>query len=249
MKVFLKRLISAVLALSALPALAYIPPSQFIIRNVASKRTGLKSVRIVSEVLGFDSSGHPTGQKFRSVTTFNPGARLMKSQALDDAGKELFGVEKRAASLPLDLLVLFDPSARDLIAALKRAELRLPEDGEPDTVTLRRWDGSVAWVLGSPEQKGPQLWIEKDTFLPVRVIAGDQDVQFTKYRYAQDLPYPRATTWSTHGGVRVLEEDVQEVQVNASAKAEQAPIASGYTDLGNSSPLKELIRKYYAGLR
>jgi hypothetical protein len=250
---------------------AYIPPGQFIIKNMASKRTGTHLIRLVSQVNGYES-GKPNGQRFKAVTIFNVQTHTMTSQALNDQGAELFGVEKKGETLPLALTLLYDSNTREIVAALKRAEIPvhieenvptasasatpdnpIPEATAADETTgLRRWQGSVAWVLGlSPTRKeGSQLWIEKDTFLPLRLIIGDQDIQFAKYRYSQDLPYPRTTALANRAGVIQLEEDTTEVKVNPKDKEpEHAPIAMGYTDAGNSSPLKELIRKYYAGLR
>ena len=250
---------------------AYIPPGQFIIKNMASKRTGTHLIRLVSQVSGYDA-GKPNGQRFKAVTVFNVLTHTMTSQALNDQGAELFGVEKKGEALPLAMTLLYDSNTREIVAALKRAEIpvhveenvptasasSLPDRPVPEataadeTTGLRRWQGSVAWVLGfSPTRKdGPQLWIEKDTFLPLRLIVGDQDIQFAKYRYSQDLPYPRTTSLADRAGIIQLQEDTTEVKVNPKEKeAEHAPIAMGYTELGNSSPLKELIRKYYAGLR
>lgn len=241
-------------------AFAYIPPSQFIIKTMASKRRGVRLVRIVSEVSGFDS-GKPTGQRFKSVTVYNPLTHVMRSQALDDTGVELFGVEKTGESLPLSLTVLYDANSQVISGALKRSDIPIrPEEETPSNVgtktddeqtALRRWNGSVAWVfgLGSMQKDSAQFWVEKDTFLPVRLLVGDQDIQFTKYRYSQELPYPRSTSLATRAGAIVLEEDVGEVQVNPPVSVERAAIAAGYTDAGNLSPSKELIRKFYAGLR
>ena len=237
------------------PAFAYVPPSQFIIKTMASKRQGVRLVRIVSEVSGFDS-GKPTGLRFKAVTVYNPLTHLMRSQALEDTGAELFGVEKSAESIPLSLMVLFDSNARTIVTALQHANIPVHSEDETEataaeSTALRRWNGSVAWVFGlSPTQKdSSQLWVEKDTFLPVRLVAGEDDIQFTKYRYSQDLPYPRSSTLANRSGAVLLEEDVSELQVNPPIAVEHAPIATGYTDAGNASPLKELIRKFYAGLR
>ena len=46
---------------------AYIPPSSFLIKNLAAKRKGLKNLKISSTVAGFDS-GKPTGVHFKTVT-------------------------------------------------------------------------------------------------------------------------------------------------------------------------------------
>jgi hypothetical protein len=223
---------------------------------MASKRQGVRLVRIVSEVAGFDA-GKPTGLKFKTITVYNPLTHVMRSQALDDTGVELFGVEKAENALPLSLIVLYDANSRVITHMLERADIPIRSEDEPEAknadepTALRRWNGSVAWVLGpsAVQKEGAQFWVEKDTFLPVRLLVGDQDIQFTKYRYSQELPYPRSSSLANRAGATVLEEDVSELQVNPPVAVEHTPIASGYTDAGNSSPMKELIRKFYAGLR
>jgi hypothetical protein len=253
-------------------ALAYIPPAQFIIKNMASKRLAIHGLRITSVVSGFDS-GKPNGQHFKSVTLYNPSTGVMVSRALDDSGKQLFGLEKKAESLPLSFVVLYDPHSKEIISALKKAEIAMnfedegsssspsalaspaPAPSVEENSTLRRWNGSFAWVLGlsATHKDGPQLWIEKDSFLPLRIVVGDGDIQFSKYRYSQDLPYPRTIALATRAGVAELQEDVAEFTVNpmnlASSMAASDNTSNGYTDAGNASPMRELIRKYYAGLR
>ena len=101
---------------------AYIPPGQFIIKNMASKRTGTHLIRLVSQVSGYDA-GKPNGQRFKAVTVFNVLTHTMTSQALNDQGAELFGVEKKGEALPLAMTLLYDSNTREIVAALKRAEI------------------------------------------------------------------------------------------------------------------------------
>lgn len=242
--------------LMTVSAQAYIPPSRFIIRTMAAKRKGVHLVRITSEVNGYDA-GKPTGQRFKTVTLFDLVTHLMKSKALDDSGGELFGVEKAGEAISLNLTVLYDGNSQDVGTALRKEQI--PIHGEEDdetkvgeeTLALRRWNGSMAWVLGmtSAPKDSSQFWVEKDTFLPVRLLVGDKDIQFTKYRYSQDLPYPRSSSLANRAGVVSLQEEVNELQVNPSLQLDHFTIAAGYTDAGNASPLKELVRKFYAGLR
>src|SRR5690606_38200329 len=48
---------------------------------------------------------------------------------------------------------------------------------------IKRWKSTLAWVFGK-QDSGRQLWIEKDSFLPLRLMASaSREVQFEKYRF------------------------------------------------------------------
>ena len=245
-----------------------------------------------------DTSSKVARQHFKVVTIYDAASRAMMSQAFDESGVALYSIEKKDDQLPLSLLVLYDPYHAEILGALKRAEIAVgpeaqataqtaspdsskenskddskdtakdaPGDGDA-TISLQRWNGSIAWALGqgalsnpqetSQESKridGGQLWIEKDSFLPVRLLVGDQDIQFTSYRYSQALPYPRTTTVASRTGLEQLEENTQSVQINPPANVvtpvkalfEDKSLAAGaFTTAGDSSGLKGLIRAYYA---
>jgi hypothetical protein len=241
----------AVSLLVATAAWAYIPPALFIIKNMASKRSGVRSVRIMSQVTSFES-GKPSSHHFKMITVYDPQTQILHSQVLDASGTELFGMEKNGESMPLLVRVLYDPSARDIVAALKRADIpvNVGEEGGAETSSLHRWNGSLAWVLGifSKDKPGSQLWIEKDSFLPVRLIAGDQDYQFTKYRYAQALAYPRLIALVNRAGTLLFQEEIQDVRVNPALRPEEVSVAKGFTESGKASSERDLIQKYYDGL-
>jgi len=46
-----------------------------------------------------------------------------------------------------------------------------------DTVSLGRFKDKVAYVIGAryPDESVPQVWIEKESFNPIRLILGGQD--------------------------------------------------------------------------
>jgi len=245
---------------------AYIPPASFLIKNLAAKRKGLKSLKITSTVVGFDN-GKPTAMHFKAVTIYEAANRSWRSSAYDDSGAELFSIQKRDGAIPLSEFVLFVSSPTELSEALSKAEIPVHEAGSPqpqasgapampsDNMVLKRWNGTIAWVIGSDEKpNSPQFWIEKDSFLPVRLIAKDQDVQYAKYRYSQDLPYPRMISLANKSGELQFEESLSDFTVN-SAAAEKLAIAKdatadgAFTAVGDSasSAMKDLIRKYYYG--
>jgi hypothetical protein len=184
------KLLLVVIALSGFAvaenAAAYIPPASFLIKNMASKRSGLKTLKVSSTVSGFNS-GKPSGVHFKTVSFFSTANQTWKSAAYDDAGTELFAI-------------LFEAGPRELAKGLEKAEIPVNEVREekpaerpssrkspeplpsgtvklshsaadepiPENTFLKRWNGTVAWVIGKPASS--QFWIEKDSFLPVRLI-------------------------------------------------------------------------------
>jgi hypothetical protein len=282
--------IALVAFLATETALAYIPPASFLIKNMASKRSGLKTLKISSTVAGYDA-GKPDGVHFKTVTFYSTINQSWKSAAYDDAGTELFAIEKKTQEIPLSWSVLFEAGPRELSKALERAEVSVYETREekaaekrkespepvasgtvrlshsaadepaPDNTFLKRWNGASAWVIGKPTSS--QFWIEKDSFLPVRLIVKDQDVQYSHYRYSQDLPFPRVISLSSISaggkpGEMQFEETLNDSSVNSSANekilnmgtlAKDATAEGFFTDAGNaaSGAVKDLIKKYYYG--
>lgn len=247
---------------------AYIPPSSFLIKSIAQKRKGLKSLKVSGMVAGYDS-GKPTGVHFKTITIYEAADRTWRSAAYDDTGAELFSIQKKDGAIPLSEFVLFASSPAELSESLQKVDIPVQEAEVPkpqasglpmpplpaDNTMLKRWNGSIAWVIGNGDKMdNPQFWIEKDSFLPVRLIAKDQDVQYAKYRYSQDLPYPRMISLSNKSGELQFEESLSDFAVNSTA-IEKLPIAKDatadgvFTPAGNSAPsaVKDLIRKYYYG--
>jgi hypothetical protein len=270
----------AFLALLA-PALAqaYIPPSSFIIKTLSGKHAGVKSVVIRGTVTAIESE-KPSATRFRVVTVFDPATRLLKSWALDDAGSELYAVERRGDALsPVDTALL-DSQPRKVAQLLKSKGVPIrPEsaaaapppasNGEGSSVasaaqlestSLARWNGTTAWVIGKRGKPGsevePQIWVEKDTFVPLRIIFPDEsgnplDVQFFKTRFQSEFPYPRLITLVTKNHVTALQDETTEFVVNGGAKELETPVTPGFTEAGNaaSSVLRDLVRKYYESIR
>jgi hypothetical protein len=273
-------------------ALAYIPPAGFLIKNMASKRSGLKTLKISSTVSGYDS-GKPSGIHFKTISFYSNINQTWRSAAYDDAGTELFAIEKKAQEIPLSWSVLFEASSREMVKNLERAEIVVNEPREekpaekpssrkspeplpsgtvklshsaaddpiPENTFLKRWNGAVAWVIGKPTAS--QFWVEKDSFLPVRLIVKDQDIQYSHYRYSQDLPFPRVislsvTSTGAKPGDMQFEEAIGDSSVNTAGNervlnmgsfGKDATPEGFFTDAGNSAPgaLKDLLKKYYYG--
>ncbi len=245
-------------------AFAYIPPSRFIAKMIARKHDGIKGIKIRTQVMSFED-GKPTSTRFDEVTVLDYETHVLKSWVYDSGGTEIYEVEKRGNSFtPTDALLL-DSRASEVVRVLKdngipmlNEEEILASKDEPEWVS--RWEAEgnlkIAWVIGM--KKGPELWVEKDTFLPLRLLI-DQDIRFSDYRFHKEFPYPDTIKLfkavSTKGNGSILypafEAKTEEVTVDPNAKDLKRKAVTGYTDAGNSTSfdMKGLIRHYYETLR
>lgn len=267
-------------ALLPASALAYIPPSEFIARTMVQKRAPMKSARLRGRVMGFNSAGGPSGVQFISETHYDAASGVLRCTALDEQGRELFRMERYArkeseAQDPAQLItqVLLETRAPQLVTELKRWSLpvvteeellKLADEAERRSVEKTFFARQklptglqVAWVIG--EKNGNQLWIEKDTFLPVKLLftpaSGDSErleVGFEGFRTIREVPFPKFISLQ-EGGRPVLREELQEVSVNPASDQHDSrkQAAFGFTEAGNaaSSELRELIRRFYKTVR
>ncbi len=275
----------AVTLMSTMPmaAWAFIPPSQFIIKGMTAKRSGLKSARIQAVVYRLDAAGKPTEHRFKETTSYDAATRVLRSIATDDSGRELYRLERKlqstAANHPMgekvdELLLALYPEG--LTGSLVR--LGLPIRSDADLMTLKneeerrqaegtqllRWKSTFAWVIGRPSARNPerpvsQLWVEKDSFLPLRLIlpssanssGGKLEWSFESYRYFREIPFPRQVTWLQEDRPRIRVE-TQDVQVNGPLPELKVPeFVTGFTEAGNeaSSGVRDLIQSHYEWIR
>lgn len=261
-------------------ALAYVPPSSFLIKTIASRRAAPKGVRARTVVTGIEAD-QPTSAYFKVTTIVLASKRILRSFALDDSGQQLYVHERKLGDESGELSpgavsaeILFDSDPERVTEVLRRAGVPVTrpvppapavsptpgarpaatptaETSQAETMFLSRWKKTVAWVIGPRRDFQSQLWIEKDTFLPVRWIWNGSDaheLQFESYRFTSEFPYPRATQY-VEGGKVVFKEELTDVSVNPTAdiKALQNPVTPGFTEAGNNAPgtVRDLIRRYF----
>src|SRR5690348_6083012 len=90
--------VAPILAVAAL-AQAYIPPSQFILRNITNKRKDIRTIRVKSivSVLEGDKT-MPT--RFTAYALYTAAAESLKAWATGDNGVRLYGIQRRGTLLP-----------------------------------------------------------------------------------------------------------------------------------------------------
>jgi len=259
----------------ASPAWAYIPPSEYLVKTMAQKKSGLHSLRIRGNVIGLTAEGGLSGAKFTEETIVDLQGGTMRSLALDDSGRELYSTERSLKKTstnrePWSLVsgLIFESQPAALVRLLKRWDvpvkeeselLKLPDEKERQKAEMtffarqKRASGlQISWVIG--EKSSSQLWIEKDTFLPVKIILKSSDgveVGFENYRLTKDIPFPRLLTLH-RGSAPVFREEVVDLVVNTPDLAQNKRSSlEGFTDAGDSADneTRELIRRYFSLVR
>lgn len=247
-------------------AFAYIPPSQYILRKMTASHLSLKTIRIRSQVVAMDGEKE-SSTRIKVTTWVNLQNGLLKSWATDPEDHELFRLFRTPASYtPVEAVLLGTQTAvvtqtlKDVgIPVRSEAELlRLQTETDRQQAEmefLARWKGLVAWVIGA--KSGPQIWMEKDRFVPMRLIfqpKGDSstiDVQIDSFRYYREMPYPRWIRVADKTGTPIFREELTDFSVNPGMTEARGTEAHGFTEAGNSasSSTKELVQKYFEWIR
>lgn len=185
----MKRLALVVmLALVGGDALAYRPPTRFLLGRAMEKQIAreTKTLRVEAESQSFDISGMPRGAP-ESEKWMVAGPSTMRRDIETATGMRSEirvddklivrapGVaDKSSRALPDPF---FDAVATTLPWDDNRAADRLMRDIKaygvnPEVVSMARFDGRVAWLVGSKpwETDKPQLWLDKDLLTVVRVV-------------------------------------------------------------------------------
>jgi hypothetical protein len=246
-------------------ASAYIPPSLFLIKTWMQKHSKVKHLRIRNTIIAFEKD-QPTNIRFSETAIFNSKTSDVKSWATDEAGKTLFSNQKKFSALPPVAQLLIGNDFKEVSQSLKakgipvRLEadlLALKTESErinSESQSLGRWQGKIAWVIGPTGSNlavdsGPQLWFEKDTFLPIRLIytpsaepEDSYEFQFDQYRLSYEFPYPKSIQVFKKGKGHIFTVQLTDVSVNSDKLETLNPTGEAQS---SPSALKELVQLYY----
>jgi hypothetical protein len=272
------------IAVSESKSWAYIPPAGFLMKSLARKHAGYKRIRVKSEVIALGSDGQPTGVRFKEQLTYLPASGTLRSSALDETGASLFEVTRQDPSLSAAALLLFESRSAHLVEYLKSLGIPIPTESElaalpnederhaAESEHLARLGHSIAWLIEKSTQPSeressapassrlwPQLWIEKDTFLPLRLVAalgkGENtlnDVRYDGFRTYSEFPYPKTVVLLASDGTPRLRVETVDVLMDGAAEKKMPELsAEAWTAAGEAAahPLRDLIRDFYSVLR
>jgi len=234
-------------------ASAYIPPSNFQISTLAKKHKNLKSIRIKTRITG------PSGQ-VREIGYFDAKTQIWKARFLDQNDREIYAFERKLGITDsLASLLIFETSPNAIMSALKTAGIPVVTETEilalPDENARRgaeknsigRLDKKVGWVIG---EGNSSLWVLKDDFVPLKLVAGGAEIRFEETKFMRDFPYPRAI--SIYKGTDfVLKGEAMEVIMNPDLADMKAIQVTGIPAISSAIPSDEraLIEQWVQWIR
>ncbi|MCB9648497.1 MAG: hypothetical protein H6730_18140 [Deltaproteobacteria bacterium] len=220
--------VTAIALATASPGLAYILPTDAILSKVGAHRSELSIDTVV--VQGTRTRGDQTSKVWWAFKT-GKGHRLQVQDASGTAvtltvgdrrwSFTLGGAAGSPSRIKSDLFqdLLFPKSADP---GGKRGETFLGKNGiDGSEVSLSRQDGHIAYVIGAKpwETSKPQLWIDKELRVPLRLITVNGNVveELRLLGYGSELVdqwFPRRIErWENGALVEVTE--ISAIEVNA----------------------------------
>lgn len=161
------------------PALAYVPPADFLFGKVADRRKNVKTLTVKS-IRTFVGRSFEGGKQDVAETLYvkvGDGAYRLERKTpkgiyieVSDGAKRVSVSEGKTGLVepdprPLERLLFTGTNKEDLTRAAIAFGIR------PDVTGLGRVNGHVAWVIGAKEGDtvSPQLWIDKDRSYPLEL--------------------------------------------------------------------------------
>ncbi|OGR13023.1 MAG: hypothetical protein A2341_08145 [Deltaproteobacteria bacterium RIFOXYB12_FULL_58_9] len=210
-------------------ALAYVLPTEFILRMLADKRINMKivdlTVYVNTEVGDRNTEDRIYLKKPERLRHLRQGEETTMVEVQRE-GKAAEGPEdalKRIKGQPFNILpTLLFPKGEEIDEAETRMMEALKGLGvDTKTTALGRFDDRVHYIIGarSYESDLPQLWIDKETFLPARLIvkrAGKEKRELRWLEFGSSTTgdwFPRVTEiWVD--GKRIERSEVEKVELN-----------------------------------
>lgn len=257
-------------------AYAYVPPSFFIVRTIAKKHSAVDEGRFRHKVTFYKSDGEPLRTLSETVVLTNSENAIV--QLSDENGNPVATRTRRLVGsradeinrpVPYDLLIMKDGA--NIFSHFKQLGLPLKTESDlyaekegnlpykpESTVAFARYDRRVAVVVSDAEKKvasdvkTPQLWVEKDSLLPLRAVfpsppevgisSEPLEFRFSGYHVYKGLLYPRVMHVYRKGELWAKVE-TQDVQLTAGTR----PEIKNNSDVDGS--VKDALEMYFKWVR
>ncbi len=212
---FLRRLLIVILVSVPSIGYSYILPSTQIIKFMVKKFAGVKTLQItqLTKILDLDkeiemvfgeSISLMSPDLYRSEVAGQPGKRIIIRNGLRTLriidGDVACGKGNEAF---LFHFLLLAQDSRQLLKRLEELGINL------DMVSLTRFEGKIAYLIGNKEEGSPRLLVDKDLFIPLLLQYGNVAFfasDFTEIK--RQLWYPRYILYAYTGAN--IEDYIQE---------------------------------------
>jgi|GEM_PF-5067928 len=230
-KIFWQAISLALVLFLPVSALGYIPSAHFIIRMMLQRNQAIQDVTVEQTTAIFDDKSGYEGLQVREVLYLKFPDRYRLDTTLPNEtktticsqGKMLTIVGNEVISHAPDEKITFkafiiNHSVDEVIQLLRSRNVNIERMG------LGRFNGKIAYIIGANETETelPQLWIDKDRFLPLRFIAKEKkkesvtkvEVRYLNYRRIHGkFQYP-STVEFYNDNILTLRYQIEKVVVN-----------------------------------
>jgi len=187
------------------PANAYVLQGPHILELMIGKLGPTGRLSVSQKLILYDNNPQSTGFELTETLRYIFPEQF-RSDILSDNAQRIHVISKGAALIVIDGKVIAENESwtdhyKDIILYRSRILLqkRLASLGVDVSVSsLGRFQGKIAYVIGAqyPDKSVPQVWIDKDTFRPMRwLITGKDDLLSASTESCKDFLEVRYHNW------------------------------------------------------
>ena len=187
------------------PANAYVLQGPHILELMIGKLGTAGKLSVSQKLILYDNNPQSTGFELTETLRYIFPEQF-RSDILSDNAQRIHVISKGAALIVIDGKVIAENESwtdhyKDIILYRSRILLqkRLASLGVDVSVSsLGRFQGKIAYVIGAqyPDKSVPQVWIDKDTFRPMRwLITGKDDLLSASTESCKDFLEVRYHNW------------------------------------------------------
>jgi len=214
----------SLLVIPSLPSvgLPYILPSTQIIEFMTNKFARIKALRIIQHTKVKDLDQEQ--ERVFGEIIYLKSPYLYRSEMVGQRGKRLIIHNKTKSLRIINRSISYDGESQDylyrffllaqspgrLLEWLKAVGINL------DKVSLTRFEGKIAYLIGEKQEGSPRLLVDKDLFFPLLLKYGDVLFRFSDYgEFMEQIWYPYKIVYSFEG-TTVEQYTVKDITANPS---------------------------------
>jgi len=200
--------------------LPYILPSSQIIAIMTNKFTPIKTLTITQHTTIKDLHQEKETAFGEIVSLSSP--YLYRSEIPGQSGKRLIIHNNSKTLRIIDRKITYDEESYDFIYRFsllshdpERLLAMLNEVGiNTDKVSLTRFEGTIAYLIGEKNEGSARLLVDKELFLPLLLKYGDYRFRFSNYiEFMEHAWYPFQIIYSYKGEI-IEEYTVMDIKAN-----------------------------------